>query len=790
MPLIELQGCTPEPLGNYLKALGVFRLVGEQADPQALAWWKGDVLWLKTRWSSSELTDLFLTGVGVERTPIYSPTPIFAPWGGRPGFYDDGNRDAKARLERLIAIAKHYARFSEAGNVIRATSDLLRDRNWIASKPDKKKLELVQACRSAWPASAVDWFDACVAIEDNARFGFLFGTGGNEGSADITNNFWELIEEVLGLPTPLPHARQTLEAALFDNARAAGTNRTAGQHFPSASGSPNVGQGFNGSTSTNPWDVVLMMEGCVLFAGALTKRLSQHGKGKAAFPFMIDHVATENPGETVREQAKQDPKTIKCRAEFWMPIWQRPYSLSELKALLSEGRLQRRNGAQAEHSVRAMEAIAGLGISRGLSCFKRVGLFERRGKGYYIASSLGEYLVPVKPATSLAFVEQFDEFRDHISYRLLREGPGVPDRIITAKSHVERTIARLLTTESQMGKVAPQQLLDVPIAVAALEREVAMLKDRVRLLRPCRALEPSWLYNRSRPGLNDHSPEFRLARSIAAIAPWGESQRDRQAAPAVEAIRANLLPLSCSWGFWQWDDKTRSNVWSCGLSILDNLAGVLRRRLIDASKGRGDGLPLSSRFRASFSDLLSLWNGQVDELRLADLIHGLALFWSPNSGHSQFDLTPDLSPTGVWFDANEEPHIRYEAPSDLSGEELRDAHALPRVYALLKLLFVSGRLPARPIEQGVAQRSGKEPYPPSASDVLSLVLAGRVPEAAHWAGHKLKALGYPPVVPEAALQSQAFALSPTEARRLAGMLLIPVRNPGVLAALVIKPQST
>lgn len=32
---------------------------------------------------------------------------------------------------------------------------------------------------------------------------------------------------------------------------------------------------FKGSTSTNPWDVVLMMEGCVLIAGTWTKRLSQ-----------------------------------------------------------------------------------------------------------------------------------------------------------------------------------------------------------------------------------------------------------------------------------------------------------------------------------------------------------------------------------------------------------------------------------------------------------------------------------------------------------------------------------
>ena len=39
------------------------------------------------------------------------------------------------------------------------------------------------------------WFDACVALEEDHRYGFLYGTGGNEGSADITNNFWALIED-------------------------------------------------------------------------------------------------------------------------------------------------------------------------------------------------------------------------------------------------------------------------------------------------------------------------------------------------------------------------------------------------------------------------------------------------------------------------------------------------------------------------------------------------------------------------------------------------------------------
>ncbi len=113
--ILELRGCTPEPLGNYLKGLGVFRLIAEQADPQARAWWKNGVLWLQAKWSREEVMEFFLHGIGKDKTPIYSPTPIFAPWGGRSAFLKDGgNPKAIARLKRLQAGESTSPRFRPA----------------------------------------------------------------------------------------------------------------------------------------------------------------------------------------------------------------------------------------------------------------------------------------------------------------------------------------------------------------------------------------------------------------------------------------------------------------------------------------------------------------------------------------------------------------------------------------------------------------------------------------------------------------------------------------------------
>ncbi len=701
--ILELRGCTPEPLGNYLKGLGVFRLIAEQADPLARASWKDGVLWLYTKWARDEIADFFIQGIGEDKKPIYSPTPIFAPWGGRPGFYDDGNQKAKDRLASLRALSPAN-RFSAAQQAIKSTDDVLRNRGWTKLSKKRRaelKPDIVAAMRNAWSPSAIDWYDACLSLEVDARFGFLFGTGGNEGSADITSNFWELIEETIGLPTPKTDTREALSAAVFGTPRVGGTSRTAGQHFPLAAGSSNCGQEFFGSSSTNPWDVILMMEGAVLFAGATTKRLSQYGKGKAAFPFMIDHLATGELSTSVNDEAKQDGQIVRCRAEFWMPLWQSATSLPEIRALLSEGRLQRRSGETTEHSLHAMEAIKTLGSSRGVETFHRVGLFERRRKGYYLASSLGFHATSRSSESFATQLAEIDGYRQQV-YRNLRSGPGIPDRVMRARQRFHAALATLFERDENGAVATSDALLGVLAGVSAIEREVALLRDRAQLLTPCPALTSSWLPNHA------SGSEYGLARAIAGIVRWGESSSRDHQEPAVESVRANLLPVARQGHSWLWKTTTFSAVWTYGSSLVSNLAAVLRRRLIDAEHGVGDGLPLWSSHGAGFEDLLALWRGEADEQRLEELAHALSLVdagrWSQAAAEKRqrAEPTPDLQTRAVWFSPDEQAHVPmkpvvWQGRSLISEQELQAAFELPRVYHLLKLCFIAGRLPRRPV---------------------------------------------------------------------------------------------
>jgi CRISPR-associated protein Csx17 len=86
MPTMTLNGCAPIPLAHYLKALGVLRLVAEQADPSAVGYWHNEHFRLRSALDREALLEFFLNR--------YQPTPIVAPWNGGSGFYEGDDRSA------------------------------------------------------------------------------------------------------------------------------------------------------------------------------------------------------------------------------------------------------------------------------------------------------------------------------------------------------------------------------------------------------------------------------------------------------------------------------------------------------------------------------------------------------------------------------------------------------------------------------------------------------------------------------------------------------------------------
>lgn len=81
--LHHLHGCAPAPLALYLKAIGILRLVTEQADPDARGWWQDEHFCLLTTLDRNRLERFFLDD--------YSPTPFLSPWNKGSGFFKDND---------------------------------------------------------------------------------------------------------------------------------------------------------------------------------------------------------------------------------------------------------------------------------------------------------------------------------------------------------------------------------------------------------------------------------------------------------------------------------------------------------------------------------------------------------------------------------------------------------------------------------------------------------------------------------------------------------------------------
>ncbi|MBW1973356.1 MAG: hypothetical protein JRI44_11080, partial [Deltaproteobacteria bacterium] len=125
---ISFKGCNPSPLSSYLKALGIFRIIYEQLDPEALAWWEDDIFYISSQNSKDNIINFFLFN--------YTPTPIIAQWNSGSGFYLKDTSKKKG----LELLSKAEAdRFIPYRNVINKAKKILLELKIDKAPSDKNK---------------------------------------------------------------------------------------------------------------------------------------------------------------------------------------------------------------------------------------------------------------------------------------------------------------------------------------------------------------------------------------------------------------------------------------------------------------------------------------------------------------------------------------------------------------------------------------------------------------------------------------------------------------------------
>ena len=624
---VELRGCAPEPLMAYLKALGIFRLVSEQKDPSARAWWRNDSFYLSSDLDRDGLAAFFLDE--------YKPTPIVSPWNNR---YKTGIRKGDGKGLDVI-LASSDERLSDYFGTILLTKEL------IEMEDDKERI--LKKCRTLFSDTALEWIDAVyVLTAERPKYPPLTSNGGTLGtssSGDISMNFAKNLVAALGLGSRSRSnsGRSTqdwIEASLYGGAFSALKN-PGGQFSPGGWG-PNSTNGFEDESLVNPWDFVLMIEGALVFAGAPVRRLSSESQAKAVFPFTVDMAAAGYGTPTAAEYGSS------ARAEFWAPLWDRQATLGEFLHIATEGRAQL-GRRQASNGTDFVRAISGLGIERGISSFQRFGFLQRTGIDGVFAATIGRFAIRGQPAANVLF--DLDRWLSQL--RNQAGGSRAPAGLGAALGRIDGAIFDFCRS----GR--PQDLQSVLIAVGHAERWLAksgLRKEngRGRSLPPLSLLSHEWLAS-----ADDGSPEFRLARAMASILGTRPGE-GKQIGP----VRENLAPVSTD-GRTSWKEDSTSFVWTAG-GPLDNMLAVLERRCLE---GRMQGLaypPLSSGFSARLADVVGFLDGNIDIQRVADLALPLSFvrYWRRD-------------PPGR---AGKDAERRYRAPSEL-----------PVAYAVMKLTLLA-----------------------------------------------------------------------------------------------------
>ncbi|MCC7106963.1 MAG: type I-U CRISPR-associated protein Csx17 [Chloroflexi bacterium] len=711
---LALTGCGPETLQAYLKALGVFRLIAEQREPGVRACWRHDMFVLLAAGGREDLEGYFLEE--------YRPTPIVAPWNGGSGF---GQKDNQQAMQAILA--SDGERLERYRHVIQQTRDLLA--SLTASAETNAKPLLLSRCRNTLSDDVLPWLDAAYVLSsDGPKYPPLLGTGGNDGRLEFSNNFMQNLVSCLGIAAGTaggrqradggPDRRAWLTAALFgEDARGLIRGRTAGQFSPGSVGGPNATAGFEAGALTNPWDYVLMIEGALVFAGAVARRLAAESRSKAIFPFTVDTSAA-GYGTAVSSEYGQS-----SRAELWLPLWDQPATYREIQHVFAEGRAQL-GGRQAATGTDFARAAAGLGVERGILEFARFGLLLRNGRAF-LAAPLGRFPVTSNPGVDVLF--DLDQWLESLR-RAAREN-SAPEALRRHVRQVDVAIMDLCQARDQRNnQELARKLQELLVALGRAELWLAEAPGRERIP-PLSSLRPDWLRQ-----TDDGSPEFRIAAALASI----QGTEDG----AVGPLRGHLEPVRLSGGRWRWAASNPSMVWQSG-NLLHSMAAILQRRLLEATiegGGANGSLPLRARLRNSLSDIVAFLDGRVDERRVEALIPALtAVDWQA--------VRPDFTFTGGADPGGSKP-----SPA---GSTL-----VPASYATFKLLFLPWKLRREPGAPELEVR----PDP----SIVQLLRAGRGGDAYSTAWRRLYSRGLTPLV-------RATTIPKRFSTRLAAALLIPVR---------------
>lgn len=595
MHIHTLDGCAPAPLAHYLKALGILRIVAEQADAQARGWWEGERFKLATALDEAAL----LVFIRDE----YKPVPIFNPWGGRSGFYADGSE--KAARKALSQIEQsNQPRLAPYRTAIASVRSVLVAVTFGKKPKDKDKKRLVMTLRQQVRGPAASWLDAVVAVitdtdgEIGTAYPPIFGTGGNEGSGSYTSAYMVAVCECV----VEPRWNHALTAALFRRAvPKCETDIAMGQFVPEG--------------VSNPWDLMLAFEGACLLRSAVLAKSAGSRTRTLASPFAV-RPATFGYASAARldEYALKQGNELQGRGEQWFPLWNQPLLLPELMQVFAEGRSSQGKRVATDGWSMA-RAASSFGVRRGIAEFARYGYLQRNNLASHYAVPLGRFRVAETVSPQAQCLDDLDRWFDVLRAEARRK---------EASSRLRQNAAKLAEALFAVVQAPSQPARWQATLLALADVESVMRTGSGFKAQPIPALRPEWA-----SAADDGSPEFRLALAFALQA---AAFKRRDGKPE-DPIRRHWLPLdpqrpgrfATSGDIAHTRLERHVDVVLQGREGVADAIALLERRLIEAASTGQRGFPLQPAPRAAAhpADLAAWLAGGVDTDRTLALARAL-----------------------------------------------------------------------------------------------------------------------------------------------------------------------
>ncbi len=673
---ISMPNCRTEPFGSALKALGVIKLIGEQKDPTIKSYWENGELNIETTLTKDQIVSFFMEE--------YSPSPILAPWlsqsGFWPSFKSNDMEDIKnSKLKRFESLSDNINKIESIIKQIASYKGFelvkLQGKKKL-EKEEKKKLEkfrnenkemLITICRNQLDDRYVYWSDSAVILdsEGEVRYPPINGTGGNDARLEFTHTFIEMVAEML---LKIGNKDKLISSELLDNSLfGAFTDNlkndvSAGKFMPGFIGGVNQDEGIESDKSiTNPWDIILFMEGITMWTSSLDRK-SEVTDSLPISPFTV---------KLSKPYSSADPSKSKS-VELWFPIWENPASLDEIKTIFKEGRSDIRKRT-ASNGLEFVESVNSLGVDRGIKEFVRYSLSEKNGQATFLIP-LGKYKVKLNKYYDL--ILDLRPLLSTIDFFMGKNKDKLPPSFKIARDEIEKSIFDFTVLADKYN--AKKVIISIGKFERLLSLHLPLMSESD--MPPLSGISPKWL-----DVIDDNTIEIRIALAISSI-----MDNNRNGLKNIGSIRSNLESIEEKSGKCSWSKENNETVWT-GNNIYEKIINTLYRRLLNAEKYNLYNLPIYSTFKLSISEIYEFIHGNFDANLLEELIFGLLTINKNSNEFSNYvsNLTEKNVPyVPVPFDFSLLKMVFL--PEDLEIGNKEKVHIIPE-FGIIQLLK-SGRV--------------------------------------------------------------------------------------------------